>query len=72
MIAADVEDADENALTWMNFSILRKLGYVVTRTSQEGFGPTAKNSIRQRSNYRLFLRRTVEQSYRVTMLVLVV
>lgn len=45
---------------------------MVTRTSQEGFGPTATNSIRQRSNYRWFLRRTVKQSYRVTTLVLVV
>lgn len=47
-------------------------GNVVTRTSQERFGPTTTNWIRQRSNYRWFLRRTVKQSYRVTTLVLVV
>lgn len=48
------------------------LGNVGNSSSQIGFGTTATCSVRQRSNYRCFVSRTTDQSYRVTVLVLVV
>lgn len=48
------------------------LGNVGNSSSQVGLGTTATGSIRQRSNYRCFVSRSTDQSYRMSVLVLVV